>query len=338
MLEPMSIVSAAGFAFSAIGFLITTLSKLHEKGLELVECQERLQTYQLELSVCLSRMHTWTSIWIRDPPFAPEMYKYFWSAKYDDIIQGFALMDELSQKIADEISGHGEEREARNHREKKEKAGRAEGSTKTSRFEVPWRRKARDQQKQDNMPQEDDWSDWESVTLSLRREPDAKPEVRDVDVLYRVAFALFKNQSLGEKLARLKSGIGNIFELSQTQFQRLQSNSFKKIPTGKKIQQAEELKVWVDKLSSFAKALYEAYQGQERTQRWALELRLPDNRGNVEKWSRAALLDLDFTLFIKDDQQCWTERRVRFCYDKDAPDIQQSARELPKDVVDLALA
>jgi hypothetical protein len=328
MIDPGSIVSATGFILGAINFLLTALSKLDEERCEFYECQDRLRAYKLKVSICQSKIRTWILIWHGADHFDPDTYKYSWSDKHDEIIDGFREMHELSVQIVDDILGRSKESKAKQHQIKAEKY-QEESFARTAKFRASFRLKMRVPNQTAFLPQDDDWRLWRFITGLLRQNPDAKPEIRDVSGLYRIALALVRNQTLEDRLDRLKKGIANIAELSQSQFTRLQGEDSKGTYTDRTLQRAECFMACVDKLSGFTEAIYEGQKHVENTRGWALELRIPDHRGNLKEWDRVALLDLDFTFYVKDNQEGWTRRRLRVLYDRDAPNIPKVAMDLP---------
>jgi hypothetical protein len=310
MLEPISILGATGFTMAALNFLLTSLSKLDDKRRELVECQDRLHVYMLELSVCQSRMLTWKSIWHADQPFSQETYKYFWQHDYPEIMKNFKRMDTLSLNITHDIVGKNRkfpQKKCKNEAQADPVIGQ---TTKSSKGGHSFHKRTTYMEELSLLPQEGDWNIWESETEKLRSGLDTSLKIRDIGVAYRIAFALFKNQTLGERLGRLNQGIANIAELSGRQFDRLQGDSTKNEPTYSKLYEAVRLKDCVDQLTTFAKALFEQYELSQNNQIWALELRFPDDCGNSKDWDSISSIDLDFTVSIRMDQN-WVNKRVR---------------------------
>lgn len=328
MLEPISILGATGFTIVVLNFLLTSLSKLDEKRRELIECQDRLHVYMLELSVCQSRMLTWKSIWHADQPFAEETYKYFWQSDYEEIMENFKRMDALSLKISHDIVGKTRKRLQKKRQNEDQADPVASQTTKSSKG---IHKKTTDLDEQNLLPREDDWIMWESETEKFRSSLDTSLKIRDIGVAYRIAFALFKNQTLGERLGRLKQGIANISELSSKQFDRLQGESTTNEPNYDKLDEAVRLKDCVDQLTSFAKALFEQHKLSQNNQTWALELRFPDSCSNLKDWDSISSIDLDFAVSIKNDQK-WVNKRVRIRYTRGMLDQPGIAMDVIKEI------
>ena len=71
---------------------------------------------------------------------------------------------------------------------------------------------------------------------------------------------------------------------------------------------------FVEGLTNFTGRVHEAQKGldsEEKTRLWALELRLPDNKGNAFQWDTMGEVDIDFRLHVKDQQSQWALRRIQ---------------------------
>jgi hypothetical protein len=276
------VLGAIGFATGAIGFLLTTLPKLYEKGLEFEECQDRLRSYKLELASCQSKIKDWEMIWQSEGPFDEETYRYLWSENYDNITEGRENVKNLSLQIANSVKGH------------------------HAAEETP-----EDSANPKLQAQPNDWHLWRRIASRLRGTPHERPKVRDVSVLERIIFTLFKNQTLAERIERLKKTTLNVTGLSDTELQRLNIKGDNR-KRQSAILEAVRLKTFVRSLTEFMDALYEECRNTQQTSAWALELRPPERSKTVKDWDRSELVDIDFTSFLGHPQPPIRPREKRF--------------------------
>jgi hypothetical protein len=99
----MEVVGQIGFAFGALGFLLTTISKIDEKSREFVECKKRLRAYKRELVVFQSKTKSWAMAWQDGSGYKEESYRYMWSESYDEIIHGVEDIVQISALIEKSI-------------------------------------------------------------------------------------------------------------------------------------------------------------------------------------------------------------------------------------------
>ena len=81
MFEPLSALAILGFTTGTLGFIVSTISKLHEKTQEIRECESRLQSFHQELEDAYMHLKVWHSIWIGKEAFPRQTYVHFWGTE-----------------------------------------------------------------------------------------------------------------------------------------------------------------------------------------------------------------------------------------------------------------
>lgn len=260
----MEVVAPIGFAFGALGFFLTTISKIEEKSREFRECKKRLRAYKRELADCYGKMKSWAMIWQDGSGYNEESYRYMWSESYDEIVHGMEDIAELSSQIEKSIH------KASNVVQK---------------------------------PEQDRLRLLDKLISELSRK--GRQTVKDI------AMALYQNQALADRIGRLKSTIDNVTNLSKREFQNRHGVYLTGEATAADIDRAVRLHEFVQSLTTLASKLYEERSAAQTTDQWALELRFPDENGNVKDWDQTSRVFIDFTFVIVRPPASESERKLR---------------------------
>ena len=81
MFEPLSALAILGFTTGTLGFIVSTLSRLHEKTQEIRECESHLRSFRWQLEDAYMQLKVWHAIWIGKKAFPQETYVYFWGTE-----------------------------------------------------------------------------------------------------------------------------------------------------------------------------------------------------------------------------------------------------------------
>ena len=261
MFEPLSALAVLGFTTGALGFIVSTISKLDEKTQEIREHESRLRSFHWQLGDAYMQLKVWHSIWIGNKAFPRETYVHFWGIKgLEDIELRIKGITELSSQIRN-LLYHPHKDESR----------------------TAFRR-----------------SIIEEWHLLIDKEVEQLPSRRDIDhqktSLVRImGFALFRNAELLEKISRLKSHIEGLRDITQCAFRLEQHGEPNKQVTSAELHRISNMKSFVDRISDFGNKLY-IHTGRLDPNRseWAVELAPPGPGQTLDLWSE---VDID-TMYI----------------------------------------
>ncbi|KAI3322868.1 hypothetical protein HD806DRAFT_118827 [Xylariaceae sp. AK1471] len=152
-------------------------------------------------------------------------------------------------------------------------------------------------------PDQDGLSVWRGVVSRLAK--------KGPETVKGIAMALYKNQTLADQVGRLKSTVDNITELSKRELQNRLGDYLTGDPTAADVDKAVRLQKFVQSLTRLASKLYEERAAAQATNQWALELRSPDEYGNVKDWDHTSRVFIDFTFVILRPPASESERRLR---------------------------
>ena len=224
MLDPISALNAIGFAFQAIDLLIRSASQVRKRFRLAQDCAAQLRSYKSELETCQISMQEFSSIW---GGFDDATYEDFWTrAAFLHIRSQAEALVNLHESIQNQVLG-------RNVRKLQKSPDRLQRlKTGVSGHLNPigrWRRSssassiADDRQYEPSQPEETDWDKWKKLSQSAEQKSSrSKPQdTEDIDLLFKIAFALYKSEELEEKVKRLKELTEELHNYSRQKYLHL---------------------------------------------------------------------------------------------------------------------
>lgn len=292
MTDPLSIVgTATGLALGTLGFMLQTIALLEQAGRDYRNYPGRLSDFKRQLWQCEAQLEDWKTRW---DGFSDKAYKEFWGDSYEEIKNWCADTGKLCGEIGRELRGEGSKG---NSGKAKAVVKRAWSVLTTKGFS----KKAKARLKANG-----------KVSTVANGQPTAGS--KQITPIQKIAFALYKSGKLRQQLDDLSKAIDNLDKFSRIQFRRQQRSNSTNSPTKEELKRAKRLMEFVEGLTNFAGRVHEVQKGLdsvEKTRLWALELRLPDNKGNAFEWDKTDKIDIDFALHVKDQQSQWASRRIR---------------------------
>lgn len=182
------------------------------------------------------------------------------------------------------------------------------------------------------------WHDWRSLIkamhLSSHRDPKALvPNSNETTLMFKIAFILFKNDSLKRNIDELEAAVADLDAFCQQIFNHRRGDMEAKKVTRSMLERSSRHKDFVRPLSIFATTLYKAQSHPDCPFRWGLELRLPDTHGDCLTWDQTHQLDLDFIVMSNVSGGSMEYSRVRIRYRPDNKDMNDAASVLPLSIV-----
>lgn len=270
MFDPLSALACIGFSIGALSFLANTVSKIDERAEEMRECKSRLRSFHWRLQELYLKFAAWQTIWLGKKPFRDETYIDFWGSKTFEDIH--IVMGEIL-KVSKQI-----ERLLR----------------MTSCLDKE---------------QSNAWV--HLLNLDPFRLAEARPmEVEKIKLMQKIGFTLFRNESLLEKIARLRSQIDGLENISQLSYRMRQHKDPNTKVTHEELLNASKIKIFIDDVSRYACSLYTLQQSEEQHIRWALELSPPEVEQALDPWNEPDTTYLDF--FIRNIGQAHQRKAKRF--------------------------
>ena len=215
MLDPLSIINIAGFAIQGLQLLLKSASQLEKQYKAAKQCAKYLRTHRSRLQDCLVELEEWQRIW---GGFSDATYQSFWPGDvFGQVQDQLEELRSLQEAINSILSGKPKVVQEQGN----EKNG---GTKKATRFRLPFSRPRSDE---DRICEPKD-TDWEQCNELLRSSESAGAPVskrRDVDLLFRVAFALYKKGELEEKIARMKVVMDELQDHSRKQYRSLRGQA-----------------------------------------------------------------------------------------------------------------
>ncbi|MCJ1461013.1 hypothetical protein MMC28_011395, partial [Mycoblastus sanguinarius] len=217
MFDPFSALASLSFATGTLGFLATTLSKIDERATEMRECKDRLRSYCWQLRDIQLKLAAWRWIWFGNKPFSDDTYIFFWGKEeYDTVQRRIEDVMVLCQDI-----------------------------------ETILRRLPAEETRQP-LSSADFFSMWSQHTDHRRHDP---LNIREVSLFTRIAFTLFYNAELQEKLARLKLQIEGLEGMTQHVFRLRQGSDDGKVRRSE-LQNLSDLKDFRENTAEIGNNLY----------------------------------------------------------------------------------
>ena len=263
MFEPLSALAVLGFTTGALGFIVSTTSKLDEKTLEIRECETRLGEFRRQLRYAYMQLKAWQSIWIGNKAFPHETYVHFWGTEgLEDIESRVKGITALSNQIRNLLY----------HPHKHEPGI--------------------------SLPTTADWhllTDEEVEQLIPRRD---MYYIKDT-LACRINFALFLNAELVEKISRLKSHIEELRDITQWSFRLEQHGDPNKQVTSAELRRISDMKSFVYRAFHFGNLLHANLSYLCRSE-WAIELTPPDSGHTMDFWSEVDTDTIYIDFFVRD--------------------------------------
>lgn len=263
---------------------------------------------------CEAQLEDWKTRW---DGFSDKTYKAFWGDNYEEIKNWCADTGKLCGEIGRELRDEGSKGNSGKAKAVVKRAWSLltmRGSSKNARARLKANGKA---------------------SAVANGQPTAGS--KQIAPTQKIAFALYKSGKLRQQLDDLNKAIDNLDKFSEIQFRRQQLSNSTDPPTREELRRAERLMKFVEGLTSFAGRVHEAQKGldsEEKTRSWALELRLPDNKGDALKWDTMGEIDIDFALHVKDQQSQWASRRIRIYHRHSDPDVASLTKAITEGLLD----
>lgn len=316
MTDPLSIVgTATGLALGTLGFLLQTIALLEQAGRDYRNYPGRLSDFKRQLWQCEAQLEDWKTRW---DGFSDKTYKEFWGDNYEEIKNWCADTGKICSEIGRELRGEGSK-------------GKAKAVVKRAWFVLTTKgfsKKAKARLKANGK-------------VSTVANGQSTAGSKQIVPIQKIAFALYKSGKLKQQLDDLSKTIDTLDKFSRIQFRRQQCSNSTDSPTKEELKRAERLMKFVEGLTNFAGRVHEAQKGLdsvEKTRLWALELRLPDNKGNAFEWDTTDEIDIDFALHVKDQQSQWASRRIRiYHYRSSNLDVASLTKAIMEDLLDATL-
>ncbi len=288
MIEPLT---GIGFAIGVVGFLASTLSSLDLRVTRFRECRELLLDSELQLKTSHGKLEAWRSKWLFERGYEDELYLYLWGQDgFDDVRARCRSLQDLSARI---------------------KTLLRRPSSSDSETLLPAER-----------------LEWQNLLRQEFFETGFRMEVESIDLNLprRIAFSLFENCKLQEKVARFKNQVENLEESAKTAFGKLRDGDFNGAVSPKDIRNLVALKRFIDRVSSFGCSTFESSQLLENIDT-ALEINPPEEEQDLDWWTVLDDLHVDL-LMISDAAPRRRAGRFRIIHLLEAYGAQSNVSEL----------
>jgi hypothetical protein len=151
--------------------------------------------------------------------------------------------------------------------------------------------------------------DDDNMDLAAWKQMLSTSERRNPGIVKRIVTGVIKNQTLSERIGRLKRIVDNVVELSQRALQH---------HTGAFASDARDtlvrLQQFTDGLTRLANNLYHFCAASLTTSEWSLELRPPDEFNSIKNWDHLAQVDINFAFVFARPAAALEERRLTVTY------------------------
>jgi hypothetical protein len=302
MPDPVSLI---GFSLGAISFVIGQISALEARGRDFLECRCRLQAYSSQLKGCLIDLEDWNSVW------GP---KYYTKKEYPRV-----WSEEGSRRVTSSLGRIG------NLAKKIERA-----------VDRPHVNSAKDQ----NDDQTHHWK----VLLTRLRQPGfdgiaelarahlqtkktAFKDPQDVNAIKKIAFALYRNQKLLERITRLEKEIQSLKKISFDEYKSFHGDTSSHPSKPEEVQETIRSTEFIRKLLSFTKDLYEQRAAKDLWDPWALEIEPPpQGEVNARPWEEGSVA-MNFTVVERDAGHGSNPKRVCLNFSSDSPIYEQTSAQ-----------
>jgi hypothetical protein len=149
---------------------------------------------------------------------------------------------------------------------------------------------------------------------SLRQLLGQPEETNETRISAKIAFALYDNNKLQDMIDSLELRVRLLDEFTIRQYRKQQRGERAEVPSHAELNRSEKLRVFMERFSEFAESFHQFQKRLTNTRQWALELRFPDNNGNMMQWDRMEEIDLDFSLHVQGEGTVWSSKRIRISY------------------------
>ncbi|KAB2570853.1 hypothetical protein DBV05_g10488 [Lasiodiplodia theobromae] len=301
-MDPGTVVGVVAFPLGAIAFLAETISSLARRGEAVKECEDRIQDYYRQLRKCESNLGHWVELWCPQShfperqQFCEDSYRYMWGEETFEQVQQYLkrikkLTLELGKLIMNGTDWDDSQRES---------AAKEMSKRELIKQKLRWR---------GGDPTREDWEKWKDC-YKVRTDSSVH---KSQSSLSRIAFALYRSESLEDKLRRLEAATSGLEEISAEGLRKMKIRMRGRDLHPRDIDKALKLNSYYSSLKKFSKEIHDAQQRVDHDGRWALMLRSPDPNGDAEDWDSLSVLDIDFTLQLMSpkDQPTWKRFRVQ---------------------------
>ncbi|KAL9064697.1 MAG: hypothetical protein Q9161_008705 [Pseudevernia consocians] len=302
MFEPSSALAVLGFAIGALGFVVSTISKVDEKIQDIRECEKRLRSFYWQLKDAHLKLATWRWIWIGRKPFPDATYEHFWG------IEGFEEVQARANSIL------GLSREIR-------KLLRQPAIVETGQPLLP-----------------SELHEWGWLIKQIHEELPARHHAVHckVDLVRKIGFTLFRNVSLSRKIDDLKIQIEGLREFTRITLRMEQEGDPNSEVKPEELRGISDLKAFFDGISTFGSQLYESQLQSPRFQ-WAIELGPPEAEYALDLWSEVDTTYVDF--IVKDTALNVQSKasRVQMCVEEQSAHTNDSMLHIVRRIDDVVL-
>ena len=258
MFEPFSALAVLGFAAGTLGFIVSTISKIDEKFQDVQEYEKRLRSFKWQLEDVYMELRVWHSIWVGRKAFPLQTYIHFWG------LDGMANIDSRVKGIT-ELSN--EIKRLLRHPVTNETGFSLRGS---------------------------EIEDWHQLigddTAKVLSSPCSTHE--KAGLVRKVAFTLFHNATLLEKISRLKTHVNGLREFTQSTFRLRQWSDHSRV-TASELHHISDLNNFIDRISSTGRSLYGSRSPLSRFE-WTVEIGSPDPKHALHLWTEVDAVHVDF--------------------------------------------
>lgn len=152
-------------------------------------------------------------------------------------------------------------------------------------------------------------------------------------VVGRVAFALYGNSRLEEKIERLEGEISYLESLSQSQFRKIRYKSHTQTTTQEDTVESEKLRKFYQGIKKFSTGMDEAQKTLQNHKEWMILLRNPDDHGSADLWNSTGVLGVDLALQSRQDprQGEWPWQKIRLYH---VPSLLQDPAQRLREAID----
>lgn len=326
-MDPISILTATSFAIQVVDVLFKASIGTYITVQKSNGCSSTLNSYRRTLQRCNRSLVHWHEVW---KGFDDVAYERFWSKDvYQEVREVLAQIDNASASIEEQLTGHkGAERQPRRQRKLS-----ARGIIRTlSGQRAPEGEPNEQRGKPEIVGQPTDGAAWKRTIQEAKR--DGGPiKVRDTGLCYRIAFALFQNELLGDEVRELEGLVSELDNTTSASFHRMRGyESATHRPTRKDVSDMRDAFLRADNFKLFTNELFEAYRKLDHECSWAIELRIPGKQDPTLQTKKKYHLDLDFLLCVDGDARRGLWRRVRVKHDSPV-DVTAVARSLPDKMI-----
>jgi hypothetical protein len=252
-------ISAIGFVLSCVSFLLSSLSSLDQRRRQILECRDFLVKFSRQLADLQSKYEGWRLVW---GGLSREKYILAWGSQtnFDLVLAWTTDIKDQFQRIEQEVRG-----------------------------------KQRDQLRRvvdricQNLPggqqadlDDDDLQWWRVKIERIHDQSSASltnvnENVRSTEIGYRIAFSLFKNETLEKSLVALDKTVTYLDTCTTREYSKLRWTNTKDRPIGDELTQSLRLQQLLENSMDFGKTLFEdqsrknQQQGNMRPRLWTLD-------------------------------------------------------------------